>query len=70
MACSKELPELNVKGQGLQEQNEELQKKIDRNGQKLSEFLGDKKYMVGDNVVFSDFSLFELIDNMNFMSEG
>lgn len=47
-----------------------LQQLIDRNGQKLSEFLGEKKYMVGDNLVFSDFSVFEMIDNMNFMSKG
>ena len=47
-----------------------LQEKIDKNGQKLSEFLGEKKYMVGDNVVFSDFSIFEMLDGMNYMSNG
>ena len=26
--------------------------------------------MVGDNVVFSDFCMFEIIDGMNFMSKG
>ena len=43
---------------------------IERNAEKLSEFLGEKKYMVGDNVVFSDFCMFEILDGMNFMSKG
>ena len=46
----------------------ELQKLIERNAEKLSEFLGEKNYMVGDNVVFSDFSIFEMLDAMKFMS--
>jgi len=37
----------------------------------LSRFLGsEKKFIVGDNLTFIDFSIFELLDHMNFCSKG
>ena len=48
----------------------ELQQLLLTNGKKLLDFLGEKNFMVGDNLVFSDFSLFELIECMEWMSKG
>ena len=50
--------------------SEELQKKITENGKLLSDFLGEKKFMVGDNLVFSDFCIFELLESMDWTSHG
>ena len=50
--------------------SEELQKKITDNGKLLSDFLGEKKFMVGDDVVFSDFCMFELLEAMDWTSNG
>ena len=33
-------------------------------------YMGDKKFLVGDNVTYVDFILFELCDFMDFLSEG
>ena len=50
--------------------SEELQKKITGNGKLLSDFLGEKKFMVGDNLVFADFCMFELLEAMDWTSHG
>ena len=33
-------------------------------------FLGDKQFLVGDQVTYVDFTLFEMCDLMNWISEG
>ena len=37
---------------------------------KLVRFLGDKPFMVGEQLTFVDFCMFELIDQMQFLSQG
>ena len=48
----------------------EFQQKVDENAKKLSDFLGEKQFMTGDNLVFSDFTIFELLEGMNWTSKG
>ena len=36
----------------------------------LVSFLGDKSFLIGDNVTYIDFVFFELIDFMTFISQG
>ncbi len=36
----------------------------------LVAYLGDKKFLVGDNVTYIDFVFFEMIDFMTFISQG
>ena len=36
----------------------------------LLNYLGDKQYLHGDKVTYNDFSMFELLDFCDFLSEG
>ena len=36
----------------------------------LADFVGTKTFAVGDNLTYIDFTLFEVLDFMNHMSEG
>lgn len=47
-----------------------LQTDIDAAASKLASFLGQKEFIAGDEVTFVDFSVFELLDHMNFCSKG
>ena len=40
------------------------------NVEPLVKFLGEKKFLLGDNVTFADFFFFEALDFYNWASEG
>ena len=48
----------------------ELQADVASAAKRLSAFLDDKKYMVGDQLTFVDFSIYELLDHFNHVSKG
>ena len=48
----------------------ELQAELYAAGQKLSNFLGKKTFIVGDQLTYVDFSMYELLDNLNYLSRG
>jgi len=47
-----------------------LQSLIDSRGQQLDTFIGRKDFVTGERITYVDFSLFEVLDLMNFMSNG
>ena len=47
-----------------------LHKDVDDAARKIGDFLCDKQFIVGDQLTFVDFSVFELLDHMNFCSKG
>lgn len=51
---------------------EEFNRQIDIVAQNLATYFkkGSKRFATGDNLTFADFSLFELLDFMNFYSGG
>ena len=51
---------------------EEFNRQIDIVAQNLATYFkkGSKRFAAGDNLTFADFSLFELLDFMNFYSGG
>ena len=48
----------------------ELQSDLEKGAQRLSNFMRDKAFVVGEQLTFVDFSVFELLDHMNFCSKG
>lgn len=47
-----------------------LHEDLKHDAERIAAFLSDKQFMVGDQLTFVDFSMFELLDKMKFLSKG
>ena len=47
-----------------------LQASLDDFAKQISTYLGSKPYSIGDHLTYVDFTVFEVLDLINFVSEG